>query len=675
MHYSVICIPISVILALNSLFVRAEDAQEPVPHQLEPVIVEGATGEDQTIDIPLGWSFDGRALQEVPGSADDALRSIQALPGVAVNNDWQSGVAIRGSRPENNQFFIDFMPVGYLFHFGGKSVIDGDLVERFDLYPAGYGAQFQGGIGGVIDLTTRAPDQDQTRALLDVNFLDAGFLLEGPVSETQSGFLSLRYSYYDLIVKDFIDDDDEDVEIVQLPKYFDYRGKYRIGLDGDAHLDLYLDGADDQAEFIMKDDSDEVLKDPLLAGGYLFDRNYHRQGAVFEKALDGDRGYRLGLAHIGQRSSVRVGQVGSGVTDLDTYTLRTQLALPRWGLQQWEIGAEYNRFQVDYQARFYDPGCTEFDVDCRYSDAELVSSAGRLTVNQAALYVQDRLQLTDRWVLTPGLGINGEDYLHEVKLEPRIRLDFQYDPFINFSMAAGRYHQFPEFAQVEKEFGNPDLEYQQSDHYVMGVEQILGAGWEWKVEAYYKTFDSLVTSDESTRYSNHGDGKARGLELFLQKSLTDRFSGWLAVSYSRSERRDSRTGETFDFEYDQPLIISAVSKYRFNDRYALSGKFWYHSGAPYTPILGGEEDPENPGSYKPVYGEINSERLPDYYRLDIRFDYTPVSLEGLVLYAELINATNHQNVSGYDYSPDYTERDEVTQLPVFLSFGVKKEWQ
>jgi outer membrane receptor for ferrienterochelin and colicin len=277
--------------------------------------------------------------------------------------------------------------------------------------------------------------------------------------------------------------------------------------------------------------------------------------------------------------------------------------------------------------------------------------------------------------LTPGLGLNGEDYLDEVKLEPRIRLEFLYDAFTSLSLAAGRYYEFPQFSQVEREFGNPELDYQQSDHYVLGIDQTLDQGWQWKAEVYRKTFDSLITSDETTRYANQGEGRARGLELFIRKSLTDKFSAWLAVSYSKAERKDKRTGQTFAFEYDQPWIVSAVSKYRFSPRFALSGKFWYHSGAPYTPVVGAEEDPDNPGSYDPIYGEINSERLPDYYRLDLRFDYTPVSLEGTSLYVEVINASNHKNVSGYDYSPDYTERDEISQLPLLISFGFKKVWE
>jgi hypothetical protein len=40
-------------------------------------------------------------------------------------------------------------------------------------------------------------------------------------------------------------------------------------------------------------------------------------------------------------------------------------------------------------------------------------------------------------------------------------------------------------------------------------------------------------------------------------------------------------------------------------------------------------------------------------------------------YAELINAYARQNVAGYSYSPDYTSREKILQLPVLPSIGLK----
>ncbi len=144
-------------------------------------------------------------------------------------------------------------------------------------------------------------------------------------------------------------------------------------------------------------------------------------------------------------------------------------------------------------------------------------------------------------------------------------------------------------------------------------------------------------------------------------------------------REDLDTGERFDFAYDQPLIASLVAKFVASERISLGAKAWFHSGPPHTPILGGEPDPENPGGFLPRYGAINSERLPRYFRLDFRVDWQPDPAKGSLwrdakVYFELLNATSHRNVSGYEYAHDYASRQAITQIPLFASIGVRKQW-
>jgi hypothetical protein len=61
------------------------------------------------------------------------------LPGVLTNNDFDTGVALRGTRPDDNRYYLDFLPTGYLFHITGLSVVDGDMVARLQLLSAGFG--------------------------------------------------------------------------------------------------------------------------------------------------------------------------------------------------------------------------------------------------------------------------------------------------------------------------------------------------------------------------------------------------------------------------------------------------------------------------------------------------------------------------------------------------------
>ncbi len=656
------------LLACLAATVAAAEVQ-----QLDTVEVTADEAAPEPGDVPLGLSFSGDELMAVPGAGGDVLRAIEALPGVAVNEDGEGGVAIRGSRPENNLYFVDFMPTGYLFHFTGNSVIDGDLVKRFDFYPAGFGAEYQTGIGGVIDVTTRDP-AEQRRTMLDISLIDTGVLVEGKTAEHQSGLFSARMSYYDLLLKDIIDDGDDTVKIVQLPKYFDYRGKYLIDLSGQRKLRLFVDGAADEAKIIIEDDDDLFLQDPVLVGEYKADVNYHRQAMTLQGETAAGGRYRWGLSNRDTTEKGREGNAGSLKIRQNALALKGEYLFVERAGHQLKTGATLKQHKLDYDARFHDPGCTEFDADCRVTDAEEIASSGKLTVRGVQAYLEDGMALSQRTTLTLGLGVNGEDYLDKTKLEPRIRLEYAADNELIFSAAAGRYHEFPDFAQVEKVFGNPELEYMRSDHLVAGVEQRRGDGWYWKSEIYYKTFDDLVTSDEVLKYTNHGEGRAKGVEVLVRKTLTDLWSGWLALSWSDANRKDSRTGQAFDFEFDQPLIATLVARRKLNERFAISGKVKFHSGAPYTPVIGAEPDVENPGSFRALYGDINSRRLPAYFRLDLRVDYK-AGIDGLSLYGEIVNATAHRNVSGYSYNADYSEREEVTQLPGFVYFGVKKEWR
>ena len=116
-----------------------------------------------------------------------------------------------------------------------------------------------------------------------------------------------------------------------------------------------------------------------------------------------------------------------------------------------------------------------------------------------------------------------------------------------------------------------------------------------------------------------------------------------------------------------------VAKYELSDSVSISGRATFHSGAPVTPIYGGRPDPDRPDGYLPEYGALNGDRLPVYFRSDLRLDWY-TGWRNTTLYFEIINVTDHENVLRYEYSRDYSERKNIEQLPRFVAFGVKKRW-
>ncbi len=652
------------VLMMLSKAVSADDTEQlqqiTVTPDREPSSLESAP--------PLGYRIDSKTLSSIPGGGSDPLRAMQALPGVIVNNDTSAAPAIRGSRPEDNSYFVDFLPSGYLFHAGGAvSVFNAQLVESFEFYPAAYGAEYDGGAGAVIDTRLRDPRSDALSATLDVSMLQAGALIEGPVSEGQSFYLAGRMSYMDLLLEGMVEDNEDGVDFIQFPKYTDYQGKYLWRLDGGSRIRLQANGASDEMELSLDSDAEAANNEPVLVGTHSNDTAYHSQGLVWE-ASPGSNDSALASGHMSSTISAQAASAGDWDVNTDTWYVKGRWAQPLGADHLVALGGQVSRMKIDYDVNFRDTGCTEFEVDCSFTDSDMLSSNTELDVNSEQVYIEENWYPNEQFAVTAGLTGSHEDYLDERFVEPRLHAEYAMDSDWTYSVGYGRYHQIPDFIQIEKVFGNPQLSHFDATHYVAGIEHIAMDGWEWKSEMYYKVLDNLVSSDPLTRYNNSGEGTATGLELFLRKTRTDRWSGWLSLSLSKAERTNTATGESFPFEYDQPVVVTLVGDYYFNHKWTLGAKWWYHSGAPYTPIVGSAADPDIEGRYQPVYGDINSERMPDYHRLDIRLSRS--FSEKTTAYVELINAYGHKNVNGYEYNADYSDRDPVYQLPMLISFGV-----
>jgi hypothetical protein len=78
------------------------------------------------------------------------------------------------------------------------------------------------------------------------------------------------------------------------------------------------------------------------------------------------------------------------------------------------------------------------------------------------------------------------------------------------------------------------------------------------------------------------------------------------------------------------------------------------SGKPFTPIAGSYFTPEG---YVPLYGAINSERLPLYERLDfsVSKSYSVGKRVSMIVFLGVTNAMNRKNVFAYAYSSDYSQ--------------------
>lgn len=645
--------------------------ESDAPVILEEIVVE-PEGEPEP-RRPLGIGVGGETLRTTPGSAGDPLRSLQAFPGMAYTDDQSALPAVRGSRPEDNFFVADTVPVGYLFHAGGVvSVFNSDLIESFEIYSSAYGPAYAGGNGAVFDVRLRDPARDEFNAVVDISMLQAGALIEGPLSETSSFYLAGRFSYLDLLVADQLEEEDG-IDFIQFPRYSDYQGKYVWRPHKNTTVRVQATGAADEQELEIASDSTVIEQEPIFEGRHFDRTRFDEQSLVWEQGT-GDR--LRGISTISRAngsSRFQAGGAGRGNVTESSYLLKSDLVATLNEEHDIAFGGSLTRIEADLGLGLNDPSCTEFEADCQISGADRREIERNLTFNSFHAHVQDSWYANDRLTLMPGLSFRADDVLDGRFLEPRLALEYELGDDTTLSAAIGQYHQLPGYLETDRDFGNPDLEHIGSRQAVVGFQRVFENGLDFKTELFHKRLDKLVTGDESTRYSNDGEGTAYGLDMLVRGAIDDRLSGWAALSLSRAERKNRRTEERFDFSYDQPFNISVVADYRITDEWRLGAKLWVHSGATYTPVTGAEPDDEIEGYYNPQYGRLNSKRFPTYHRLDLRVAKTLTRRSGNTteLYAEVLNVLDTKNVAYYDYSADYTERTAVGQLPRIAGVGIK----
>ncbi|NVK23765.1 MAG: TonB-dependent receptor, partial [Gammaproteobacteria bacterium] len=338
------------------------------------------------------------------------------------------------------------------------------------------------------------------------------------------------------------------------------------------------------------------------------------------------------------------------------------------------------------------PCNNEFEVCPPSYFAPVETETEDLDINFVTAFADFDWDIIESWIFKLGVSANQNDFNDQQFLEPRVAVKWSFTDDYQLKVAYGQHHQwFRKYQYLSDTFGAPDLELARSEHYVFGLEYEGASDWAWRLETYYKEMFDLIVANPAAQtdslndsaaaqdnYLNEGTGKAYGIEFLVNKAISENWYGWLSIAYSKTERVNEITDESFNYQFDLPWIVNLVANYEINDKWQLGGRWRLQSGSLYTPITGAApvyvEGQDEPLFYDPIEGEFNSQRLEEFHRLDVRLDYkTEWFGYDTDVYFEVLNLYGQQSLEGYDYNEDYTEREEEYQFPSspIPSIGVK----
>jgi len=641
-------------------------------------------------------------VKRIPGLGGDAVRIVQAMPGVARPSFGGTQVIVRGAPGWASAYYIDGVTVPLLYHMAGTtSIYPSDALDGVDFYPGGWGTRYGGAVGGVIEMKSRKPKTDRIQGYADLSMLNGEAFIEGPINEKFSFMASGRRGFAgDLLSLYFKYADPTNAGISMAPFYWDYLLRLDAAVDKNHHLSVQLIGSRD---------SIGVLVPGLESGSTEIDENLDELNTkvMFHSFI-------IGLdSRVSDRWSNQLRLSGSYVTS----------RMSAFGMAKLEendyIG--HLRNQVSYRAG--DKWTVNMGADMQLLNSVLnmvvTTEYGimwdTLTVLTGLVggYVNVEWKPVDRVLIIPGirydyypeLDYNGSiipafwDYgiinnRRGASGEPAFRVNGRYK-FIDghtAKAAVGSYSKSPEPTGmvIDEIWGEPDMPTVKATQYV--------AGYEWQItdllnvdaQTYYNTmwdvarsysgsidYDSLRASrdERQRRYLSDGKDRTYGLELMLRHQRSDLFFGWISYTLSRSETWSKRDNKYILSGRDEPHHLQLLGSWRLPSNVDFGVRTRFVSGKPTSPVIETTES-ENGKRIRPVYGERNSTRMDPFFQVDLRVDKK-------MIYKKWILSTyiDLQNVSWLLYrSPemvywnyDYTESRNISMIPM-MSFGVRAEF-
>jgi hypothetical protein len=303
-------------------------------------------------------------------------------------------------------------------------------------------------------------------------------------------------------------------------------------------------------------------------------------------------------------------------------------------------------------------------------------------------YARVRFEAGSRLTLSPGARVDRWSLTNQATASPWLQSELTLPWRTVVRAGWGVYQQFADFEEAVGSFAGSSLVPERSVHADLSLEHRLSPSTRVQVALYHRDDDNVirrpgadtrlvdgrvVRGNVSARYETRLDGYARGVELVLQRSAPQGFSGWLSYAFGRNRYGDRVTGESYWGDLDQRHTLNAYVFYRISHRFSASAKYRMGSNFPI------------PGYYTQtgdayfVSAERNALRLPTYGRLDLRANRTFAwGRRRLTLFAEVINVMNQENVR---FNPPRVNAGtgQVTRLfdslvPVIPSAGILIEF-
>jgi hypothetical protein len=618
--------------------------------QLAEVIVRGEAANANVERVEMGMAtLPVKTIKKLPAFMGevDIIKTIQLLPGIQSGGEASSGLYVRGGGPDENLMLLDEAPVYNASHLMGFfSVFNSDAIKDIQVYKSGIPAEYGGKGSSVIDIRQKDGNSQRFGFEGGIGNLSSRLTLEGPIIKDKWSFiLAGRRTYYDVLGKAVGLEELQDNKLY----FYDLNGKSNLIINNNNRI--YISG-------YMGDDV-------FSMGESIYMRWGNSTATARWNHIFGDKIF-MNISAIYSNYDYNLGVPGDNADNFD-WSSRIRDYNAKVDFTYFFNPNNTIKFGGNTILHHFRPGKVQTEGEnSMFSDMELA----QYNALENALYISNEQKISDRFTLQYGLRLShfqqigeGEVNIYQnpealkkdeiietkeykkgdkigdafVHLEPRFGMKYTLGRHNSVKSSYNRMVQNLHLITNTQSPTPLDIWLPTSTYIKPLIVDQVSVGyfhnlnnnmWEASLELYYKNIQNVLDYREGAElFLNnaietellHGKGESKGLELLMKKSK-GKLTGWVGYTWSKTSRKINGINDDnwYPSSYDRTHDVSVVSNYELNSRWNFAANFVFATGSPISyPVAKYTVQ----GNQIYEYSARNSNRIPDYHRLDISATY------------------------------------------------------
>ncbi|MBN2597451.1 MAG: TonB-dependent receptor [Marinifilaceae bacterium] len=577
-----------------------------------------------------------------PGGNNDVVRVAQSLPGISPSpGGFRNDLIIRGGAPNESVYYLDGVEIPNINHFstqgssgGPVGILNVSFIDNVNLATSAFGSQYDNPLSGVLQFEQREGNNIKHNTNFRLSASEAALTHEGPLfkgknKESKTSYIiSARRSYLQFLFKL--------IGLPIRPDYWDYQYKITHKIDQYNTVNLIGLGSIDDFAIDASGTIDENEQSSIDQTPFIEQRT-NTIGISWKNRFKSRKGFmQTTISNNLLDNNFSKYKDNENQADLyfknDSREMETKL---RYSLtyfaNDWKLVGGFNAQRSDYENKTID-----INKGFQY-DTKIDFIKYGLFVNATKSFFDQKLDFSFGFRTDGDSFTQGNDLF--ATFSPRLALSYEFTDDWKIKTSVGRYFKLPPYTilgyKQNDVFLNKDINYTQSDHYVIGLERIIGPASSVGVEGFYKRYENYPVSvlDQvslankgadfnvlgNEEVESVGRGRSYGLELMFQQKLSHRFYGIFSYTFFYSEFTGFDRAKYLPSVWDSRHLVSFTGGYKLPKNWEVSARYRFAGETPIVPI----NIEETTARYPDIvldYSRLGEESLGIFSQLDVRID-------------------------------------------------------